>query len=53
MTGRGNWVAENGVISILHGNEKSTAVKYESTDNQLVFGDQVSYTKPATAYASK
>jgi len=53
VTGRGNWLAENGVINILHGNEKSTAVKYESTDNQLVFGDHVSYTKPTPAYANK
>lgn len=53
VTGRGKWLVENGVISILHGNEKSTAVKYESTGNQLVFGDNISYTKPAAAYANK
>jgi flagellin-like protein len=53
VTGRGKWMAENGTISILHGNEKSTAVKYESAGNQLVFGDNVSYTKPSPAYANK
>jgi hypothetical protein len=46
-------MVENGVISILHGSEKSTAVKYETSGNQLVFGDNVSYTKPTSAYASK
>lgn len=53
VTGRGKWMIENGAISIMHGTEKSTAVKYESTGNQLVFGGHVSYTKPAAAYASK
>ncbi len=53
VTGRGKWMTEKGSISILHGDEKSTAVKYESTETQLVFGDNVMYTKPAAAYASK
>ena len=53
VTGRGNWMVEKDIISIFHGNEKSTAVKYESTGNQLVFGDNISYTKPAAAYANK
>ena len=53
VTGRGKWMVENGVISILHGNEKSTAVKYETSGNQLVFGNNVSYTKPASMYANK
>lgn len=53
ITGRGKWMAENGVISIVHGNEKSSAVKYESTGNRLVFGDNVSYTKPTLMYVNK
>lgn len=53
VTGRGNWMAENGFISIVHGNEKTAAVKYESTGSRLVFGKGVSYSKPAAAYASK
>ena len=53
VTGRGKWLVENGVISILYGDEKSTAVKYESTGNQLVFGSTISYTKPSAMYANK
>lgn len=53
VTGRGSWMAENGTISILHGNEKSTPVKFESKGNQLFFGNHVSYTKPTATYASK
>lgn len=53
VTGRGKWQSENGTIIILHGNEKSTAVKYESSGNQLVFGGNVYYTKPSPAYATK
>ncbi len=53
VTGRGNWRAEKGSISIFHGNERTSVVKYESTGSSLVFGEGVSYTKPAAAYASK
>jgi hypothetical protein len=53
ITGRGKWMAENGVISIVHGNEKSSAVKYESNGNQLVFANSVSYTKPSLTYVNK
>ena len=51
ITGRGNWMAEKGIISIFHGKEKTISITYKSNGSQLVFGDNILYTKPAGVYA--
>ena len=53
VTGRGNWMVKNGQITIVNGGEVSSIATYSASDNQLVFGEQVGYSKPSSAYASK
>lgn len=53
VTGRGNWSVEKGIMTIFHGNEKASTVKYESTGNYLSFESNVSYAKPAQMYVNK
>ena len=53
VTGRGSWMVKNGQITIMNGGEVSSVAAYSATDNQLVFGEETGYSKPAAAYASK
>jgi len=53
VTGRGKWTIEDGVIYILHGEERSAPVKYEAAENRLIFGEDVFYIKQMMSYASK
>ena len=53
VIGKGRWLIEDNVIYILHGEEKSVPITYEASDNRLVFGEQVSYTKRNPTYASR
>ena len=53
VTGRGNWMVKNNQITIMNGGEVSSIAAYSATDNQLVFGKETGYSKPAAALASK
>ncbi|MCB0506989.1 MAG: hypothetical protein KDD21_01690 [Bacteroidetes bacterium] len=53
VTGRGNWNTEKGTLTIMQGNEISSASKYTSDGNYLMFENNISYSKPAAAIANK
>ena len=49
----GNWNTEKGTLTIMQGNEISSASKYTSDGNYLMFENNISYSKPAAAIANK
>ncbi len=53
ITGKGKWIIENEKIIIVAGNEVSSKTAFISDENYLQFGNNVTYTKPATLYVNK
>ena len=53
VTGKGKWMVKDQKITIVSGNEVSSKTAYISTENNLVFSNEVAYSKPSALYANK